>query len=116
MDIKITAGGHSVRAALYDNAAARRLWDSLPATFPMMNLYGREMCCRLGAGSLPTGEARRSGYAVGDIAFWPPAGSLVILYRQDGETFKRQPIGHTDDDVSFFAGMPDSPVRFERAG
>ena len=115
MKITITAGEHTITATLYDNAAGRALWDKLPLTLPMMNLYGREMCYRFGAGGLPDNDAADTGYEIGDISYWPPAGSLVILYKQNGELFEQQPIGHTDDDVSFFDGMPDTEIIFEKA-
>ena len=101
-------------AVLYDNAAGRALWEKLPLTLPMMNLYGREMCYRFGAGGLPEDDTADTGYEIGDISYWPPAGSLVILYKQNGEVFEQQPIGHTDDDVSFFDGMPDMDILFKR--
>lgn len=115
MLITITAGDHVITATLYDNAAGRALWDKLPLTLNMMNLYGREMCYRFGAGGLPEDDAADTGYEIGDISYWPPAGSLVILYKQNGEVFEQQPIGHTDDDVSFFDGMPDTEITFEKA-
>lgn len=115
MVIRITAGEHVITAILYDNAAGRALWDKLPLTLPMMNLYGREMCYRFGAGGLPEDDADDTGYAIGDISYWPPAGSLVILYKQNGEVFEQQPIGHTNDDISFFDGMPDTDITFEKA-
>lgn len=115
MVISITAGEHVITATLYDNAAGRALWDKLPITLPMMNLYGREMCYRFGAGGLPDDDAADTGYVVGDISYWPPAGSLVILYKQNGEVFEQQPIGHTNDDISFFDGMPDTDITFEKA-
>lgn len=74
--IRITAGSHVIHAKLYDNAAARALWDKMPVTYSMQNLYNREMCFRMGAGSLPTKEAKDTGYKVGDISYWPPMGSL----------------------------------------
>lgn len=114
MKITIKAGEHTITATLYDNAAGRALWNKLPLTLPMMNLYGREMCYRFGAGGLPDDDAADIGYEIGDISYWPPAGSLVILYKQNGEIFEQQPIGHTDDDVSFFDGMPDTDVIFEK--
>ena len=115
MLITITAGNHVITATLYDNAAGRALWDKLPLTLNMMNLYGREMCYRFGAGGLPEDDAADTGYEIGDISYWPPAGSLVILYKQNGEVFEQQPIGHTDDDVSFFDGMPDTEITFDKA-
>lgn len=116
MTVKVTAGDRTFEATLEDNASARELWSMLPLTLPMRNLYSREMCYRLGAGALPADEAAEQGYSVGDISYWPPAGSLVILYEQNGEVFERQPLGHTDADVSFFAGTGDMDVTFERAG
>ena len=116
MNIMITAGEHVITAVLYDNAAGRALWDKLPLTLPMMNLYDREMCYRFGRGGLPDEDAKDTGYRIGDISYWPPAGSLVILYKQNGEVFEQQPIGHTDDDISFFEGMPDTDILFEKAG
>ena len=115
MLITIAAGDHVITATLYDNAAGRALWDKLPLTLNMMNLYGREMCYRFGKGGLPDDDAADTGYEIGDISYWPPAGSLVILYKQNGEVFEQQPIGHTDDDISFFDGMPDTEITFEKA-
>ena len=114
MRITITAVDHVITATLYDNAAGRALWEKLPLTLNMMNLYGREMCYRFGAGGLPDDDAADTGYEIGDISYWPPAGSLVILYKQNGEVFEQQPIGRTDDDISFFDGMPDTDITFER--
>ena len=115
MKINLQVGEKTIKAVLYDNEAARKLWKQLPVTYPMMNLYGREMCFRMGAGSLPTKEAKDTGYRVGDISYWPPAGSLVILYKQNGEVFEQQPIGHTDEDISLFNGMPDTKITFSKA-
>ena len=116
MIVSITADRHTVLARLYDNEAGRALWDMLPLTLPMMNLYGREMCYRFGRGGLPDGDASETSYSIGDISYWPPAGSLVILYEQNGEDFEQQPIGHIDEDISFFFGMPDTDIRFDRIG
>ena len=114
MSVRITAGAHAITATLYDNTAARKLWEKLPLSLPMLNLYGREMCYRMGNGALPSEEAENTGYRIGDIFYWPPAGSLVILYKQDGEVFEQQPIGHTDNDLSFFEGMADTEITFEK--
>lgn len=114
MKIRITAGKHVMHADLYDNEASEKLYDSLPFTCTMMNLYGREMCYRMGNGSLPMKEAGSKDYAVGDISYRPPAGSLVILYEQNGEVFEQEPLGHIEDDISFFHGMNDTKVTFEK--
>lgn len=80
----------------------------------MMNLYGREMCCRLGNGSLPVKDAKVKGYQTGDIAYRPAAGSLVILYQQNGEVFEQVTVGHTEEDLSFLDGSQDMEITFEK--
>lgn len=67
MLITITAGDHVITATLYDNAAGRALWDRLPLALNMMNLCGREMCYRFGAGGLPEDDAADTGYEIGGM-------------------------------------------------
>lgn len=114
MKIKITAGGRTLTATLEDNPTSRALMEKLPLTLPMMDLYGREMCYHF-AEPLPTGMLTSKGYAVGDLAYWPPRHSLVILYRQNGEHFERQHMGHIDSGVGLFEGIGDTEVLFETA-
>ena len=111
--IRITAGDKEMIATLEDNAATRALVKRLPMTLPMQNLYSREMCYRYGAGSLPTENLRSDRYEVGDIVYWPPKGSFVILYAQNGEEFERQQIGHIDRGVEIFNQSGDANVTFE---
>lgn len=111
--VKIRAGDTELIAVLEDNSTTRALIAQMPMTLPMMDLYGREMCYRYGAYALPTDRLRSDGYEVGDIAYWPPGGSLVILYRQSGERFERQHLGHIASGVEVFASAGDADVRFE---
>ena len=110
---KITVGDKVFYATLEDNATTKAFVDKLPATLHMENLYGREMCYRYGAGGLAEAKTRNDRYEVGDIVYWPPRGSLVILYKQNGEEFERVQLGHIDGDVSFFSGSGDAQVKFE---
>lgn len=115
MQIKITVGNNTLYADLENNATTRALVEQMPMTLPMSNLYGREMCYRYGGGALPTDNLRYDGYEVGDIAYWPPRGSLVILYRQNGEHFERQHLGHIPAGTDIFANIGDEVnVTFER--
>lgn len=113
--IKITAGGTELTATLENNATTQALLEQMPMTLPMMDLYGREMCYRYGAYALPTEQLRSDGYEVGDIAYWAPGGSLVILYAQNGEHFERQHLGHIEQGVEIFSALGDVDVTFERA-
>ena len=115
MDIQMTINQHVLKAKLADNVASHQFWESLPIKLSMTNLYGREFCYRMGAGALPDDAARNKGYEVGDISYWPPRGSLVILYKQNGEIFEQVPIGHIEDSIDFLADLNGSYVLFERA-
>lgn len=111
--IKITVGDTELYSAFEDNATTRALIKEMPMTLPMSDLYDREMCYRYGAGKFSTDQLRSDGYEVGDIVYWPPRGSLVILYKQNGEKFERQHLGHIDSGVEVFATTGDTDVTFE---
>ena len=113
--LKITAGDKILFATLEDNATVRDFIKKLPTTLPMENLYGREMCYRYGAGALAEAKPRSDGYEVGDIIYWKPLGSFVILYKQNGELFERVQLGHIDGDLNFFDGGGDMEITFELA-
>lgn len=51
--------------------------------------------------------------SVGDIAYWAPGGSLVILYEQNGKHFERQHLGHIESGVEVFENTGDTDVTFE---
>lgn len=111
--VKITVGETELIATMEDNATTQAIIEQMPMTLPMMDLYGREMCYRYGAYALPTDDLRSDGYEVGDLAYWAPGGSLVILYKQNGEEFERQHLGHIDSGVEVFESTGDVDVTFE---
>lgn len=73
----------------------------------------REWKRRKYCGACPDIDMRSDGYEVGDIAYWAPGSSLVILYAQNGEQFERQHIGHIDSGVEVFESIGDVDVTFE---
>ena len=111
MRITVTAGGKTLHATLEDNPASRALYDRLPLTLMMDDLYDREMCYNL-EDALPASRQVSDSYKVGDIIYWPPRRSLVILYRQNGERFSRQYLGHIDEGVEMFESTGDIEVTF----
>lgn len=113
LKVKITVGNTELIAKMEKNATTQALIEQMPMTLPMMDLYGREMCYRYGAYALPTDNLQSDGYQIGDIAYWAPGGSLVILYEQNGERFERQHLGHIDAGVEVFKNTGDTEVRFE---
>ena len=114
MKIKITAGGKTLTATLEDNPTSRAFMAKLPLTLPMLDLYGREMCYHFDS-ALPTDKLTSTNYEVGELIYWPPRHSFVILYKQNGERFERQHVGHVDSGVEIFDGMGDADVLFEAA-
>lgn len=87
--------GRKFTATLADNAATRKLVTMLPLTLEFEDLYGREFCHRF-AQALPTDDVQYRGYEIGEIVYWPPRHSFVILYEQNGEAFDMQSIGRID--------------------
>ena len=112
--MRITVNSHTLTATLENNVTAQAFAAKLPITLPMMDLYGREMCYRFPE-ALPTDNARTRGYEVGEIVYYPPMHSFVIMYEQNGEHFQMQSIGRVEGNVGIFDGIGDVDVRFEKA-
>ncbi len=112
--MKITVGSHTLTATLENNATAQAFAAKLPITLPMMDLYGREMCYRF-SDALPSDGARTRGYEVGEIVYYPPMHSFVIMYAQNDEHFQMQSIGRVEGNVSLFNGIGDVDVTFDKA-
>lgn len=111
--VKVTVGGETLTATFLNNATTRRLISRFPLTVPMMDLYSREMCYRFPE-ALPAEEAGRSGYEIGDIAYWTPRHSFVIFYKQNGEVIDNlQKIGSIDSGVELFSRTGDVNVTFD---
>lgn len=111
--IKISVNGTELSAVLENNATTRALVEQMPITLPMRDLYDREMCYNYGASAFPTETLRNDSYEVGDIIYWPTAGSFVILYRQNGEQFSRQHLGRIEAGVELFETTGNADVTFE---
>jgi hypothetical protein len=110
--VKITVGEHVLTGTFDNNVTARALLEKFPLTIPMMDLYSREMCYHF-PDALPTDNVRTTGYEVGEIIYWPPQHSLVIMYAQNGERFDMQKIGRVDSGVEVFRKTGDENVTFE---
>lgn len=110
--IKITVGDQVLTATLEDSATTQALLERLPLTLPMMDLYSREVVYRFDD-PLPANEVQMRGYEVGEIIYWPPRHSFVIMYAQNGEQFSMQTIGRIDSDVEIFEETGDVEVTFE---
>ncbi|MCC6211553.1 MAG: hypothetical protein IT513_10970 [Burkholderiales bacterium] len=111
--VKVTAGPHVLTATFIDNATSRALIARFPLTVPMKDLYSREVVYRF-PDALPANETRTSGYEVGDIVYWAPRHSFVIMYEQNGERISNlQKIGRIDSGVEIFKRTGDIDVTFE---
>jgi hypothetical protein len=111
--VRVTAGAHTMTATLLDNATTRALMAKFPLTVPMTDLYGRELVYRF-PDALPANETSTSGYEVGDIVYWTPRHSFVIMYEQNGEIISNlQKIGRIDSGVEVFKRTGDIDVTFE---
>lgn len=111
--VRVTAGPHVLTATFIDNVTSRALIARFPLTVPMKDLYSREVVYRF-PDALPANETQTSGYEVGDIVYWVPRHSFVIMYEQNGERISNlQKIGRIDSGVEVFKRTGDIDVRFE---
>lgn len=111
--VKVTAGSHVVTATFINNATTRALIARFPLTVPMMDRYSRELVYRF-PDALPANETTTSGYEVGDIVYWAPRHSFVIMYAQNGERISNlQKVGRIDSGVEVFARTGDTNITFE---
>ena len=78
----------------------------------MLDLYNREMCYRFPE-ALPTDDVNTCGYEVGEIVYYPPMHSFVIMYAQNGEHFSMQKLGKISSGVEAFRNTGDIDVTFE---
>ena len=111
--MKITVGDKEIYAVLADNATAHAIADRLPLTLELLDLYGREMCYRFDD-ELPANEVQTRSFELGEIIYWPPRHSFVIMYYQNGEQFSMQHVGQLEnvDDVKLF-GQGNVTATFE---
>lgn len=110
--VKVKFGNHELSATLLNNATTRAFVEKLPITLPMLDLYSREMCYRFPE-ALPTDNVNTCSYEVGEIVYYPPRHSFVILYAQNGEQFSMQKIGRINSGVTTFNNIGNVDVTFE---
>lgn len=113
VQIRIKVGDTVLTALMEDNETAQALVDKMPMTLSMRDLFDREMSHRFGAGSFPVAKTRSDRYEVGDLIYWPPMGSFVILYKQDGDEFERVHVVHINSGVEIFENTGSTEVTFE---
>ena len=75
----IETNGKKITFSLWDNATTRDLISRLPLTIQFEDLYSREFCYRFPQ-PLKAEEVNYRGYEVGELIYWPPRHSLVIMY------------------------------------
>lgn len=79
----------------------------------MANRYSRELVYRF-PDALPANETTTRGYEVGDIVYWTPRHSFVIMYAQNGERISNlQQIGRIESSVDGLDRTGSADVRFE---
>lgn len=109
--MRIIVGDTELIADMNDSSTSAAIKEMLPMELNMLDLYGREMCYRFDD-ALPTDQTVSNGYELGELAYWPPRHSFVILYEQNGEHFSRQVLGKIRSGWDVF-GSGDTTVRFE---
>lgn len=111
-NIKVKFDNRELSATLLNNATTRAFVEKLPVTLPMLDLYNRELCYRFPK-ALPTDDVNTCGYEIGEIVYYPPMHSFVILFAQNREQFSMQKLGRINSGVSTFNNIGNVDVTFE---
>ena len=114
MKILVVIKGHNLPAVFEDNPASRVLYELLPITVNMKNVYNRELSFTL-PGKLPVSRLSANNYSIGDIVYIPHRNSLAILYQQNGERFRRQHLGHIISGAEYLKNAGTIEVTFAPA-
>lgn len=89
--LRVTVGGQTFLARLYDSGAARALAERLPLTLEMSEMNGNEKYCYLDDG-LPTDSRVPSQIRAGDLMLYG-ADCLVLFYESFSTTYRYTPLG-----------------------
>ena len=111
MRIIIAIKGRNLFATLEDNPASRMLYQLMPITLKMRNVYQREMSYTL-PGRLPVSKLSANSLRAGDIVYWPHRNSIAVIYSKNAEKFRRLNIGHIDSGAEVFANIKETDVTF----
>ena len=111
MKILVVIKGHNLPAVLEDNPASRLLYELMPITVKMKNLYQREMSCTL-PGKLPVSKLSANDCRAGDIIYMPHRQSLSIIYGKSSQRFRRQNLGHIASGAELFKNLGETDVTF----
>ncbi|MFR9189351.1 MAG: cyclophilin-like fold protein [Anaerotruncus massiliensis (ex Togo et al. 2019)] len=93
--LRVTVGGQTFLARLYDSGAARALAERLPLTLEMSEMNGNEKYCYLDDG-LPTDSRVPSQIRAGDLMLYG-ADCLVLFYESFSTTYRYTPLGRVED-------------------
>ena len=108
----VTVGEHTFTATLYENDAAKALWERLPLTLPMQELHGNEKYYYLGD-ALPSAPSLPERIENGDIKLFG-SDCLVLFYEGFTTSYRYTDIGKIDnpDGLKEALGSGDVTVSF----
>ena len=95
MRIEIIIGNKTFAATLYNNAAAKALFEQLPLTLGMSELNGNEKYYYLD-NTLPSDPSRPSGIKAGDLMLYGNS-CLVLFYESFNTSYSYTALGKIDD-------------------
>lgn len=116
MKIEIEAGGLSVPATLYDNAAARDLGAMLPLTLTLEDYAETEKVAKL-PGKLGL-EGMADGFApsAGDITHYAPWGNVAIFHKPFRHSAGLVSLGRIDGNLDMLRRPGPLRVTIRRVG
>lgn len=114
MKIRLTVGGQSATATLYDNATARDFASLLPLSLTMEDYATIERVAVLPRKLSTQGAPQGMAPAAGELTHYAPWGNLAIFVQ--GRPYSRAllPLGKVNQSLSLLAQPGPYQVRIDR--
>lgn len=108
MNLEIIVGDTVFSAELYQNEAARTLWQMLPLTLSMNELNGNEKYSYLSQ-QFPTNPQQPAGIQTGDLMLFG-ADCLVLFYDSFPTSYRYTPLGRVEDPAGLAQALGEGNV------
>lgn len=104
--MKLHIGQETVPIALNDSPVSRELCRYLPLSGKMMRYDRREFYLTLPFAPNIDG-LETTDFHNGDVAFYPPYGTLAVFYDREGDSHCPGliPVGRVTENLSIFSGL-----------
>lgn len=113
MELKITIGGHIIKAKLNNSSAAKDFVSLLPATLVLEDYAGTEKISTLKERINTSGSPSGCDADAGEITYYAPWGNLAIFYKDFGYAKGLVKLGKIETGIDHLSSAESFEAKFE---